>query len=135
MELWGLKTVALFDVWSLEHFLAGITVGTMVLYFSRKKPHSPLKFLAAVLLVAYAWEFVEYNLEMGRSGIEAVTYWFQGVEYWPNRLGSDPALVSLGAFAALKFEKARRPARVSSFIWIGVHVFIFPHCMYLQTLF
>lgn len=110
-------------------------MGVVVLYLLRGKPHSHLKFLVAVLAVAYAWEFVEYNLEMGRSGIEAVTYWFQGVEYWPNRLGSDPALVLLGAFVALKFEKVRLPARMTSFTWMGVHVLVFPHCMYLHTLF
>lgn len=135
MELWRWKTVALFDVWSIEHFLTGVTVGAVVLYLSCKKPHSHLKFLMAVLAVAYAWEFVEYNLEMGRSGIEAVTYWFQGVEYWPNRLGSDPALVLLGAFVALRFEKVRLPARMTSFTWMGAHVLVFPHCMYLHTLF
>ena len=28
--LWGFKTVSLFDVWSIEHFLTGISVGHAV---------------------------------------------------------------------------------------------------------
>lgn len=135
MQLWGLKTVALFDVWSIEHFFMGITVGVIVSYLLRKTPHSTLKFFGAVLVLAYLWELVEYQLEVGHSGIKAVTYWFQGVEYWPNRLGSDPALVLLGAFVSLRYKTVHLPARIISFTWLGVHIFIFPHCMYLQTLF
>jgi len=135
MEIWGWKTVALMDVWSFEHFLSGVTAGVVGMYVLRKKPHQPFKFIGFVLGGAYLWELIEYNLEIGHSGIEAVTYWFQGVEYWANRLITDPAMALLGSWVALKYQSVRLPARFASLLWLGVHVFIFPHCMYLHTLF
>ena len=30
--LWGLKTEALFDVWSIEHVVAGASIGALVAY-------------------------------------------------------------------------------------------------------
>ena len=33
--LWGLKTEALFDVWSIEHLLSGLSVGNIVMSFHR----------------------------------------------------------------------------------------------------
>lgn len=135
MEIWGWKTEALLDVWSFEHFISGITIGGLLLYFLRNKNLSRWQFVGMVLAVAYGWEFFEYQLEMGRSGIERVTYWFQGVEHWANRLGSDPFFVLMGALVARQYKPTHLPARVTSVAWMSVHVFIFPHCMYLHTLF
>ena len=46
MIFWGLKTVALFDVWSIEHVLSGISAGASVQNHHDKKiqklnPHPP----------------------------------------------------------------------------------------------
>ncbi len=135
MEIWGDKTIALLDVWSFEHFISGITIGGLVLYFTRNKSLSVWHFFGIVLTLAYLWEFFEYQLEVGRSGIERVTYWFQGVEHWANRLGSDPFFVLIGALLGRRHVFTQIPARFVSLIWMGTHVFVFPHCMYLHTLF
>ena len=34
--LWGLKTVAAFDVWTFEHILSGVSVGAIAQKVSRK---------------------------------------------------------------------------------------------------
>jgi len=37
MEIWGLKTLALFDIWSIEHFLTGISIDALVHFFHIRK--------------------------------------------------------------------------------------------------
>lgn len=142
--LWGLKTTALFDVWSLEHFMAGISVGGFVVYFNRRAwsrlttapiPNGQSSFdIAGCLFLAYLWEAIEHYLENGTAGA-AVEYWFQGIEFWGNRLIVDPLLLVLGMLLVCRYPKLEWPARAASTTWLGVHVFVFPHCMYLYEIF
>lgn len=139
--LWGLKTQAIFDVWTIEHVLSGISVGCAV----RKRHHRVFERffgaghtkhswhfdLTGVLFVAFAWEALEHYLEEGMAGA-AVQYWFQGVEFWPNRLLSDPLMLILGYIIAKRYPIAVLPARIASAAWLLVHIFVFPHSMYLQ---
>lgn len=138
MYIWGDKTVSLFDVWSIEHFISGITIGSLlILIFNKFKLQNrsdyKLLYYVTIFFLAYLWEVVEHYLEDGVMN-EAVTYWFQGVEFWGNRIFTDPLLVALGAYVGLKYNFLSRYAQCFSAIWLGVHVFIFPHCMYLQHL-
>lgn len=143
--IWGLKIHAIFDVWTIEHLLSGISVGSAI----RKKNHNVLKknlglknhdyhswyfAITGVFFLAYAWESLEHYLEMGLAG-DAVKYWFQGVEFWPNRLIADPLMLVLGYMLTKKFPVIVWPARFLSLLWIFVHVFIFPHSMYLHEIF
>jgi hypothetical protein len=97
----------------------------------KHKLHSWYFATIGVLFVAYIWETLEHYLETGLAG-ERVVYWFQGVEFWPNRLISDPLMLILGYMLAKRFPVIIWPARALSLIWLLVHVFIFPHSMYLQ---
>lgn len=138
MEIWGDKTVSLFDVWSIEHFISGITIGSLlILIFNKFKLQNrsdyKLLYYVTIFFLAYLWEVVEHYLEDGVMN-EAVTYWFQGVEFWGNRIITDPLLVVLGSYVGLKYNFLSRYAQCFSAAWLGVHVFIFPHCMYLQHL-
>lgn len=144
--LWGLKTAAIFDVWSIEHILSGLSVGHAVRKDNRRhlKKHYPGLFvvpstkwridLFGVLFLAYMWEAIEHYLEQGIVG-ETVKYWFQGVEFWPNRLITDPLLLVAGYMIAKKYPVLVIPARILSVIWLFVHIFVFPHSMFLHTLF
>lgn len=140
MQLWGWKTDALLDVWSIEHFIGGIVIGGLILYFLKKKNKKEsrknlINYLLIIIGLAYLWEFTEYFLENGISGINAVTYWFQGQEYWGNRLFTDPLFITLGALSARKFTKTIIPATAIYITWFIIHIFIFPHAMYLQEIF
>lgn len=142
--LWGLKTLSWFDIWSIEHVLSGISVGHAV---KKKNHHVFLNKLGiqisqitthhfdlmGVGFFAYAWETIEHYLETGLAG-ERVAYWFQGVEFWGNRIIADPLLLVLGYFIAKKYPALVIPARILSVAWLLVHVFVFPHSMYLQQL-
>ena len=137
MQLWGEKTVSWFDVWSIEHFFAGVSIGALVHFWHRDRINSQNQkyiCLIFVLFLAYFWETVEFYLESGATGIFGITDWFQGTELWANRLITDPAIVLLGHFAGTRFPQIVWPARVFCGSWILVHIFIFPHSMYLHHL-
>lgn len=142
--LWGLKTTAMFDVWSFEHIFSGISTGHSVKKENRRhlKKHYPnIKFnnktiiridLIFVLLLAYIWETLEHYLEEGIAG-EVVQNWFAGVEYWPNRFIFDPLMLVFGYYIAKKYPKLVLPARTLSIAWLLVHIFIFPDSMFLHN--
>ena len=62
-------------------------------------------------------------------------YWFQGVEFWANRLISDPLLTVIGYYISKKYSFFVTPARIISLLWLLVHIFLFPHSMYLHEIF
>lgn len=150
--IWGLKTHALFDIWSIEHVLSGFSVGWAVYIYNHRKVKELLngqgkgislekikkiqvKYdLLLVLFFAYGWETLEHYFEEGIAG-ETVQYWFQGVEFWGNRLITDPLMMILGYMIARSFPRIVWPARYLSLIWLVVHIFLFPHSMYLHTIF
>lgn len=147
MVFFGQKTIAFLDVWSLEHFISGIgvshlcaVIGAVIFkggishYKASDVAKNPKEWLVYILLVACMWEVVEFYLEAGYSGIDAVTHWFQGVEFWANRLISDPILVLIGGYIGLKNKKLVIYARCFSIVWLYVHIFEFPHSMYLHEL-
>ena len=143
--IWGLKTVAIFDVWSFEHLLSGLSIGALAVRSNMAIIKNKLDLnswdiktryfdLIFVLLAAYAWETVEHYLESGLMG-DGVASWFQGVEFWANRILSDPLITVVGYYIATGNPKLVMPARIASLIWLMLHVFIFPHSMYLHEIF
>src|SRR3989338_2792728 len=145
--LWGLKTVAMFDVWTIEHLFSGLSVGNLVKKNIRKhvknislikkfESHtSVIRFdIIGVLFLAYLWETIEHYLESGLAG-GGVEYWFQGVEFWSNRIISDPLMMIIGYFIALRYPKFIVPARIATGVWLFTHIFLFPNSMFLHTLF
>jgi len=100
----------------------------------REKHHSFHFDLMGVLFLAYVWETVEHYLELGLAGAK-VEYWFQGSEFWANRIISDPLMLVLGYLIAKRYPKLVNPARVLSLLWIIVHIFFFPHSMWLHHIF
>jgi len=134
--LWGLKTVAILDVWTFEHLLGGMSIGKLVKKFNEKhfkKYNSSTKIskatwirfdILAVLFLAYLWETFEHYLEEGLAG-NTVEFWFQGVEFWPNRFIVDPLMLVAGYWLVRKYPKLVIPARVFSLLWLGVHILVF----------
>ncbi len=142
MTLWGLKTEAAFDVWSIEHIAMGVSVGwiakIIVETMTGRENIShqlfmKISFLTALLL-AYVWECVEHYLETGLAG-STVADWLQGVEHWSNRLIFDNLMVVLGWYIYNNKHKVLNFARIFSCFWLFIHIFIFPHSMYLHQCF
>lgn len=156
MKIWGPKTESLFDIWSIEHFISGVTIGSILCIILVSLFHPEIKnhenkvrkkaikdninglhfhYFAIVFLIAYIWEVLEFYMEAGYTGNQKITYWFQGVEFWLNRALTDPLMVALGAWCTLRFysKTISWSARVFSATWLAFHVFVFPDCMYLQN--
>ncbi|MFI3241905.1 MAG: hypothetical protein R3Y43_04990 [Alphaproteobacteria bacterium] len=143
MTLWGIKTQAAFDVWSIEHLIMGISLGWLADKVLIKKiiadeevsekTKTKINFVL-VMLIAYIWETLEHYIELGLFG-KTIEFWFQGAEHWSNRLIFDNLMVFLGWLVYTKKTSLRWFARCFSIVWLIVHIFIFPHSMYLHTMF
>ena len=141
--IWGLKTAAIFDVWTFEHLSAGLSIGSIVKKKTKEELQNvnskvnenyktAIKFsVVAILFIAYIWEAVEHYIEQGLIG-EWWKYWFQGVEFWPNRLITDPLMLVTGYFIVLKYPWMKWPARCFSAVWIFTNLFLVPHSMTIQ---
>jgi hypothetical protein len=144
MMLFGSKTVSWFDIWSLEHFVSGICLAALCAPFVNKVllkglPELPAAanrrfYMLAILFVEYVWEGIEFYMEAGYTHVHAITYWLQGIEFWGNRLITDPLMTLAGGLIGLRWRGVILPARIFYLIFLLVHVFVFPHCMYLQDL-
>jgi hypothetical protein len=142
--LWGLKTEAAFDLWSLEHLANGVTMAGAAYFFLRTVlknmiPEEQRLLFSFVLVLAAAlfWENAEHYVEAGLlpgAWGERVTLWFAGVEHWSNRLLGDNLMVCLGWFLYIKKPRFAAAAKIFSVLWLLVHVFVFPDSMYLQRL-
>jgi hypothetical protein len=145
MLLWGCKTEAMFDLWSIEHFINGIALAGSAAFVTRKilkntecspKVQKIFSFLV-LLTAALLWECVEHYLESGiLTGAigDRVTHWFQGVEHWTNRLIGDTLTVMLGWYVYNWKKNLAIPAKIVSLVWLIVHIFVFPDSMYLHRL-
>lgn len=145
MLFWGYKTEAMFDLWSIEHFINGIAMAGMAAMVTRRifrkivcGPEGQKIFsFVLVLTAALLWECAEHYLESGvLTGAigERVTHWFQGVEHWTNRLIGDTLTVMLGWCLYNWKKNLAMPAKIVSLIWMVIHIFVFPDSMYLHRL-
>jgi hypothetical protein len=145
MLIWGHKTLAMFDVWSLEHFVNGICMAGVASWITVKASkkleinHISRKIIVILIVVigSLFWECVEHYIESGILTGEVgarVTHWFQGVEHWSNRLIGDTLTVLLGCYVYFKNKKLVVPAKIFTIVWMAVHIFVFPDSMYLQRL-
>lgn len=139
MHVFGLKTVSWFDVWSIEHFISGIIISSLIqMAWSWKKKgsvHDDLyAFFITLMLISFVWESCEFYMEAGYTQIDVITHWFQGVEFWGNRLVTDQVMMLLGAYVYLKHNWLTLPARAFSVLWLVSHIFFFPDSMYLHKL-
>ncbi|MCL2601070.1 MAG: hypothetical protein FWD88_07815 [Treponema sp.] len=135
----------MFDLWSIEHFINGIAMAgaaSLIIKTAFKKielneKSRKLVSFLLVLVVALLWECLEHYLESGllpgEIG-ERVAYWFYGVEHWSNRLIGDTLTVMLGWRVYQWKPKLALPAKIVSLVWVLVHIFAFPHSMYLHNL-
>jgi len=144
ITIFWLKNNSWFDIWSIEHFISGISVGVLAMgihahVYKKKKWFNPEEIITRyfdvifILFIAYFWETLEHYLELWILW-EQMKYWFHGVEFIGNRIITDPLLMVLGYLLVRKYNNLVWFARIFSLIWLTVHIFIFPHSMYLQEI-
>lgn len=128
--MFGHKTVAWFDLWTIQHILFGVGLTSILRSRFNLKGY---RALVGAIAIAYGWELIEYLAEIGHAG-SVIQVWLQGTEFWANRFIADPIIaITLGWFIMRKFPWFNGPAMVASIWWWFFHIVIFPHCMYLQT--
>ncbi len=118
--LFGDRSDAMFDLWSLQHFAAGILIGSF-LYRIPNVANDTRRFIALTLVTALSWEAVELAMEGGAVGL-AVTAWKHGYEHSANRLIGDPLLVLFGTLLARKHTSAWKWALILAGLWLIVNV-------------
>lgn len=134
--LFNCKTDAWFDVWSFEHIIAGICLAYFAkpvrrFFFKQENDSLKIEFIL-VILASYMWETLEHYLETGLFG-NKISYWFHGIEFWGNRFIADSACIIIGYLLYNKFRVINIPARIFSIAWLYMHIFVFPHSMYIHT--
>ena len=131
---WGMKDVAFLDIWSEIHILSGIAIGYLLLnLYKNSKFEKKKAIIITALVIAYGWEMLEYFLESGLFG-KVIANWFYAVEFLPNRIFIDPAMFLVGSLIALKKPTLAIPATFITVAWLLLHIFIFPHAEYIQSL-
>lgn len=130
-EIFGHKSVAIFDIWSFPHFLSGCAIFFSMNIFEQLTRRNVSQPILLVLVISLTWEIIGMHLEVGFLIGERVVVWFDGVEHWSNRLIGDPLMSVLGFLLASRFPQIALPAKFIALIWLAVHVFAFPNSMYL----
>jgi hypothetical protein len=134
-ELFGHKTVAMLDCWTLQHLCSGVIIGWIagLRLDWRFPPTTRVEWLCRVLAIAYLWEGHELAGEAGLWG-HAAFVWKAGFEHWSNRLIADPLAVTLGAVLFRRVPRALIPALLVTVLWCAVNAAT-PHCMTVQEWF
>jgi len=119
--LFGDKTEAIFDLWSIQHFCSGALIGALLIRVSRDAKADRRTFVLFMLAIAIGWETTELAMESGVFG-HAVSQWKHGHEHWANRFVGDPAMVALGGLTARRYAWAWKAALLPCAIWLIVNI-------------
>lgn len=120
--LWGEKTTSIFDIWSIQHVLSGIVLGYFVLKLL-KVEYSFWTYTYYILAFSILWESLELFFEVTSFKI-GILHWNQGVEYWANRLITDPLLVLTGGFLYKNNNKILPISAALVVLFLLVNLFI-----------
>ena len=119
-SLIGDRTRAAFDLWSLQHFCAGVVLGAILMRTSVGiAPQRSYALFGAFL--ALSWEAAELAMEAGWFGV-AISNWKDGFEHWSNRLIGDPLMVTIGCLLARRFRHAWKFVLAPAGVWLLINV-------------
>lgn len=109
----GDEKIAMFDLWSIQHFLAGVLIGSLLLGTKDTPTKNWQRIIPFVLFVAFTWEAVEVYLETG----VVLKNWL-GFEHWSNRLITDPLMAILGGAVGFLIKDSWRIAVIPMVLWL-----------------
>ena len=123
-RLFGHKTHALFDLWSLQHFATGCLLGwgIQTIMVSRNEPLDTMTLTAwtSLIMISVVWEIVEWSGEIDSLG-SRIAVWKDGLEYWANRCITDVGLVLSGGLLVRRFPTLLLPALLFTLIWVPLN--------------
>lgn len=117
-QVFGDQRVSLFDLWSIQHFLAGVLIGSLLITPKYKRTKNWQIMLPLTIFLAFAWEAVELYIESG--GVEALKSFWNQREHWSNRLVSDPLLVIGGGVVGYIIHDSWKVALVPTILWLSI---------------
>jgi len=120
-RIFGERDNAVLDMWSVQHLISGIFLGSILARISLFQRISTIKFFATIFFVALTWEVAELSMEYGWFG-QTVSIWKKGYEHWGNRFFGDISLVVMGSIIARKFRSAWKIVLIPSALWLVVNV-------------
>ncbi len=121
--LWGVKDVALFDVWCLQHLLSGFILGFLVGKLKKIPTISPAHVIGLIVF-AYTWEAIEYNLET--SSIDNLRVFIGGIEYRWNRILVDPLFMVIGFYLSFVLPLSKTKRYTLVVFWLSfalIHIY------------
>ena len=119
--LFGYRSEAVFDLWSIQHFVSGVFVGSVLIHLKLFSPKQLLKFVSIVFLVALLWELFELFGEIGLFG-QAVSDWKLGYEHWANRFVGDILLAVVGSLIAYNYNACWKIVLLPAVVWLVLNV-------------
>lgn len=131
-KLVGDRSEAMFDLWSFQHFLSGILIGSLLAYVGVASKTTWQRFVLLMLVLALSWEATELSMEAGLFG-QAVSNWKHGFEHWGNRFIGDPSMVILGGLLARRFKSAWKWVLIPAAVWLVANI-ASPNSMSIQQL-
>ena len=113
----GDEKIAMFDLWSIQHFLAGVIIGSLLL--SPKEETGKIKnwqrIIPFVLFIALTWEALEIYFETG-----VIIKTWVGLEHWSNRIITDPLMALLGGAIGYLIKDSWKIAIVPTIMWLVI---------------
>ena len=113
--LFGEQAKALFDLWTIQHFLAGVLLGSLFLSPKKDKEKKWQTIIPFVIFVGFAWEAVELILEF--EGLS-------GYEHWTNKMITDPIFVLVGGVVGYLIKDSWKVAVVPTILWLVLKMFL-----------
>ncbi len=113
--LFGNQEIAMFDLWSIQHFLAGILIGSLLLIPKNETTQQWQKIIPFILFIALSWEAFEIYIETG-----VIFETWKGFEHWTNRIITDPLMALIGGVVGYLIRDSWRVAVVPAIMWLVI---------------
>jgi hypothetical protein len=117
----GDESIALFDLWSIQHFLSGVLIISFFLLPKNTvgEIKNWQKIIPFILFVALSWEAMEIYFETG-----VIIKGWTGSEHWSNRIITDPLMALLGGVVGYITKDSWRVAIVPAIFWLILKIFL-----------
>jgi len=129
----GDKKNALFDLWSINHFLSGVVFSTALYKYLEARNYNTFKYYVVFLACAASgWEILELTIEHLSQGA-TLFIWLNGNEHWANRLIGDYVMFVLGGLLGFKMKSAWKFSIILLLLLLAANALL-PSSMYLQEI-
>lgn len=78
--LFGHKTKSILDLWSAQHLIVGILIGSILINLPTTSKLNATKTALIIISMVFSWEIIELIMESGQLG-ESIANWKAGYEH------------------------------------------------------